>query len=106
MMVVVRFRAPDGGAERLRADLDQVRTLFGQLPGHVDTRIGRSLDEPELWVLVSRWENVGSYRRALSSFQGKYHIAPVLGRAVDEPSAYEDAGPGAELNQAGSRSLG
>ncbi|MGH8965474.1 MAG: antibiotic biosynthesis monooxygenase, partial [Actinomycetes bacterium] len=45
--------------------------------------------DPGLWVLQTRWENVGSYRRALSSYDVKVGAVPLLSRAVDEPSAYE-----------------
>ena len=45
-----------------------------------------------LWSLVSRWSDVGSYRRALSGNETKLRLTPVLLRAVDEPSAYLDPG--------------
>jgi hypothetical protein len=51
--------------------------------------VGQNLDEPTLWVLTTRWENVGSYRRALSSTRAKLEAIPVLARAIDEAGAYE-----------------
>jgi hypothetical protein len=51
-----------------------------------------NLDEPGLWALVSRWRDVGSYRRAFSGNETKLLLTPVLLRAVDEPSAYLDPG--------------
>ena len=51
-----------------------------------------NLDEPGLWALVSRWRDVGSYRRAFSGSETKLLLTPVLLRAVDEPSAYLDPG--------------
>ena len=66
--------------------------------GYVDGRIGRNLDDPTLWVLTTRWDNVGAYRRALSSYDVKLHAVPLLSRAVDEPSAYEVVEPGTVLN--------
>jgi hypothetical protein len=36
-----------------------------------------------------RWRDVGSYRRALSSYDVKVTAVPLLSRALDEPSAYE-----------------
>jgi hypothetical protein len=57
-------------------------------------------------VLVTTWENPGAYRRALSSYDVKLHAVPVLGRAVDEPGAYEIVDPDTVLNVASSRSLG
>ena len=40
-------------------------------------------------MLVTTWEHVGAYRRALSSYDVKLHAVPLLSRAIDEPSAYE-----------------
>ena len=48
-----------------------------------------NVDDPELWVLTTRWQNVGAYRRALSSYDVKVTAVPLLSRAIDEPSAYE-----------------
>ena len=59
-----------------------------------------------LWVLVTTWEGPGAYRRALSSYDVKLHAVPVLGRAVDEPGAYEIVDPDTVLNVASTRSLG
>ena len=46
---------------------------------------------------------LGSYRRALSSYEVKVGAVPVLGQAVDEPSAYELLD--GELNRAQPREL-
>jgi hypothetical protein len=74
--------------------------------GKLSIGIGRNLDDPTLWVLTTQWENVGAYRRALSSYDVKLHAVPLLSRAIDEPSAYEVVEPGAELNVGGSRGDG
>jgi hypothetical protein len=60
-----------------------------------------------LWVLETRWTNVGSYRRALSAYDVKLGAVPLLSRAIDEPSAYEvlDEGGTAALNEARPRGL-
>jgi hypothetical protein len=42
-----------------------------------------------MWSLVTRWENVGSYRRALSTNDVKMNVIPTLAQAIDEPGAYE-----------------
>ncbi len=97
MLVVNRFRV-DTGPAALRADLERVRDLLAERPGYVDGWVGRNLDEPDLWTLTTRWENVGAYRRALSSYDLKLHGVPVLSRAIDEPGAYEVVEPDAVLN--------
>ena len=57
-------------------------------------------------MLQTLWAGPGAYRRALSSYDVKLHAVPVLGRAVDEPGAYEIVDPDTDLNVASSRSIG
>lgn len=106
MLVVNRFRVAETDAETFRSDLDRARQALAERPGHLESRIGRNVDDPTLWVLTSSWEHVGAYRRALSAYDVKLHAVPVLSRALDEPSAYEWAEPGRDLNNAVTRSLG
>lgn len=107
MLVVNRFRV-ERESESFAEDLAGVLTVFASKPGYVGGAVGRNVDDPSLWVLQTRWANVGSYRRALSSYDVKVGVVPVLSRAIDEPSAYEvlgDDGAGG-LNQAVPRHLG
>ena len=106
MLVVNRFRVPDDSAEEFRSDLAGALASLSACPGHLDGRIGRNVDEPTLWVMVTTWEGPGAYRRALSSYDVKLHAVPVLGRALDEPGAYEIVEPDTVLNVASTRSLG
>lgn len=85
-MVVNRFRGGPEFGRRLQPVLDVLRTK----PGFLDAEVGQNLDEPELWVLVTRWQNVGSYRRALGGIESKMVVVPLLSEAIDEPSAYAD----------------
>ncbi|MGA8210766.1 MAG: antibiotic biosynthesis monooxygenase, partial [Nocardioidaceae bacterium] len=79
---------------------------LAERPGHLAGELGRNLDDPGLWLLATTWENVGSYRRALSSYAVKVSAVPLLSRAVDEPSAYELVRPGDPTNDARVRDLG
>ena len=106
MLVVSRFRVPEPEAVAFRADVERAAAALAERPGHVSGQVGRNVDDPELWVLATTWEHVGAYRRALSAYDVKLHAVPLLSRALDEPSAYEVAEPGGDLNRAGSRSLG
>jgi hypothetical protein len=58
-------------------------------PGYLRGTLGRSTDDPAAWLLLTEWENVGSYRRALGAFDVKMHAAPLLAAAHDLPSAFE-----------------
>ena len=79
--------------------------MLAAAAGYVDGQIGRNVDDPTLWVLMTRWANVGSYRRALSSYDVKMGAVPLLSRAIDEPSAYEAVEPGPSLNEQVPRSI-
>lgn len=64
-------------------------------PGWVRGRLGRSLDEPDCWVLTCEWEDVGTGRRGLSTGAVRIAIMPLMSRLPDEPLTYEilEAGP-------------
>jgi len=104
VLVVNRFRVPDETAEAFRADLEEALALLAQQKGYSDGRLGRNLDDPTLWTMVTGWRDVGSYRRALSSYEVKVGAVPLLSRAIDEPSAYEELD--GELNEWVPRELG
>jgi quinol monooxygenase YgiN len=106
VLVVSRFRVSAEDGEAFRAEVAAAHAVLARCAGYVDGRIGRNLDDPTLWVLTTRWDNVGAYRRALSSYDVKLHAVPLLSRAVDEPSAYEVVEPGTVLNIESTRSLG
>lgn len=109
MLVVTRLRVPGdapAAAEELRAGLQRARAILADKPGFLGGEVGRNVDDPGLWVLTTRWENVGSYRRALGSYEGKMHIQPLMVHALDEPSAYEVVREGTDLNEAQPRSIG
>ena len=90
MIVLSRFRVdPDDGGQFADEARDAVRVLAGQ-PGFVSADVGRNLDEPTLWTVTTRWTNVGSYRRALQGYDAKVAVVPLLSRAIDEPSAYDE----------------
>ncbi len=99
--------SPDPTAEQvLRSGLLQALGILAAKPGYIGGEVGRNVDDPTLWVLTTRWENVGSYRRALGSYEAKMHIQPLMMHALDEPSAYEVVEEGTDLNEAEPRSLG
>jgi quinol monooxygenase YgiN len=92
LVVVNRFRVDPGDAQAFRRDVQAALGTLGERPGYLDGCAGRNVDEPDLWVLTTTWQNVGSYRRALSAYDVKMTAVPLLSRAVDEPSAYETVG--------------
>lgn len=108
LVVVSRFRvdADDlGGAEELAGGLQVALAALAARPGYVDGHVARNLDDPGLWLLTTTWENVGGYRRALSTYDVKVNAGPLLSRAVDEPSAFETVAPGDLGNEQRPRDL-
>ena len=51
------------------SDLESALALLAEQRGYEDGRLGRNVDDPTLWVMVTRWRDVGSYRRALSQLR-------------------------------------
>ena len=91
MIVLNRFRVPDTETDTF---LDRGRAavrVLAQRDGFLSADFGRNLDDPILWTLTTRWQNVGSYRRALQGNESKMVVVPLLSLAIDEPSAYDDA---------------
>ncbi len=85
MLAISKFRDVDAD---LAAGLEAVAQFWRTCPGCVAVDVVANVDEPELWALVSRWRDIGSYRRSFGGYEAKILLTPVLLRAVDEPSAY------------------
>lgn len=86
MISVTHFRA--GAADFEQRARDALAVLAAR-PGFVRGDLGRSTDDPADWTLVTEWANVGSYRRALGNYEVKLRATPLLGEALDLPSAFE-----------------
>lgn len=103
MLVLNRFHVQpdtqDGFVERAHAAL----AALAERPGYVSGRLTRALDDPDWWTLVTEWQSVGAYRRALGGFDVKVHATPLLSESIDEPSAFEtlaSAAPGGKVEVA------
>lgn len=100
MLVLNRFivtpETQDSFAPRAHAAL----AALAERPGYLSGRLTRALDDPSYWTLVTEWESVGAYRRALGGFDVKVTAVPLLSESIDEPSAYEtlaSAEPGGQV---------
>ena len=86
MISVTHFRAADPAfADQARAALQAMAAR----PGYLRGSVGRSTDDAAAWVLVSEWESVGAYRRALGAYDVKVHATPLLAQAEDRASSFE-----------------
>ncbi|SDY93994.1 Antibiotic biosynthesis monooxygenase [Geodermatophilus africanus] len=97
MFAVTRLRVSEADAGALPAAVDVLLAALAARPGFRDGELGRCTDDDGLWALVTRWDGVGAYRRALSAAEVKLAGAPVWVHALDEPGVYlpqEERPPG------------
>lgn len=89
MLVVTRFDVPVEEADGFLRSARQALSALSAQSGFRNGSIGRAIDPPGGWVLVTRWDGIGAYRRALSAFDVRAALVPLTANAVDEPGAYE-----------------
>jgi len=91
VLVVTRHRLPLPGYAATGDALGAAKELLAVLadrPGYLRGWLARAVDDPDVLVLAHEWADVGSYRRALSSFEVKM-LWPFLQTAQDEATAFE-----------------
>ncbi len=86
MFAVTRFRTEDPAA--LLADGAALLAALRARPGFLAGEFGTAADDEGLCALLTTWDGVGSYRRALSAAEVKITGAPVWVHAIDEPGVY------------------
>lgn len=104
MIVVSRFAVPAEQVGEFAGLARSALVALGDRPGYVRGRVGRAADDPAQWVLVTEWEGIGAYRRALSAYEVKLTATPLMAWGRAEPSAFEvihalDAGQTLETRQ-------
>jgi quinol monooxygenase YgiN len=87
---ISRFQVEPASADRFRADAEVAVAQFASSVGCLGAELVRNLDDPRLWTILSRWQQVGDYRRAFNGTPAKLALIPLLSLAIDEPSAYDD----------------
>ena len=89
LTVVSRYRVVEHGTAEFLALAGPALGALAARPGFLAGELCGALDDGTLFALVTRWESVGSYRRALSHYDVKVTAVPLMYRAIDEPSAFE-----------------
>jgi len=115
VVAMLRFRLPAGAvgpagasgpASGFAAGAERALAALGRAAGYRAGRLGRAVDAPDEWVLVTEWDGPGAWRRALGGFDVKMELTPLLAHAVDAPGAFEvlvgQDGPAAPLRHHGS----
>lgn len=85
MIAVILLDADDS----IAVDAEQALRALAARPGYLRGSAGPAVDDPDSWVLATEWQRIGDYRRALGSYDVKMHATPLLARARDVPSTFE-----------------
>ena len=90
VLVLTRFRVPAAESAEFEDAAHVAVAVLSARSGAESVELVRNLDDPDLWAIVGRWTDVGSYRRALGGMESRMVVMPLLSRAIDEASAYLD----------------
>ncbi|WP_187352053.1 antibiotic biosynthesis monooxygenase family protein [Allosaccharopolyspora coralli] len=92
MLLLCRFDVTEAEVDEFVDSADRALALLTARDGCLGGELARAIEEPATWVLTIRFESVVAYRRALSGFEVREHVIPLLSRArVDVQSAHETA---------------
>lgn len=72
-----------------RSQLEKVIEVLSSSIGFVSLQLLHSPDEPNRYLVQSTWQDVGSYRRALSATPAKLVVWPFIAPMLDLPSTFE-----------------
>ena len=89
MRMVTRHVVPVGEQAAWLDAAEVALKALGAQKGFAGGEIGAAVDQPDLLLITTRWDSVGDYRRALSSFDVKMNAMPLLYGAENEPSGFE-----------------
>ncbi len=89
MIVINRFVVQPAQRAEFEHQMAAAMAVLSSKPGLGSIELVLNLDDPTLFALVSTWDRVGSYRRALSAYESKLTVVPLLSLAIDEASAYD-----------------
>ncbi|OAA28043.1 hypothetical protein UG55_100615 [Frankia sp. EI5c] len=89
VVAVLRFDVPEPSWGDFAAAGERVVAALAAQRGFRAARFGRCVDEPAAWLLVTEWAGPGAWRRALSGFDVRCELTPLLSWAQDAPGAFE-----------------
>ncbi|WP_157162875.1 antibiotic biosynthesis monooxygenase family protein [Actinoalloteichus spitiensis] len=85
--MICPFDVPDSERTRFAERAERALRLLSDQSGCLDARLARATEDARRWVLVARFESVTAYRRALSPFEVREHVVPLLAEALPAESA-------------------
>jgi hypothetical protein len=83
VLSVLRFRAV---AEP--GDVQHLADVLAARPGCTGVETGRAVEDPDVWVVVSHWADLGSCRRGVGSREIRMLGTALLGGVDDAPSVF------------------
>ncbi|GAA3857735.1 hypothetical protein GCM10022243_24150 [Saccharothrix violaceirubra] len=89
MLLACRFTVAEADASAFTDRVAKALALLTAQPGVRAGRLTRSTDQHDLFLLTVEFESVPAYRRALSPFEVREAVVPLLSTAHPEPSAFE-----------------
>lgn len=93
MIAVTRFRVPLDDAAHFTERAHRLLSALRGSPGFKSGRLGRTVDDPTLWAMITEWDGAGFYRRGLGGYEVRMLAIPLTALAIDEPGAYEVIDP-------------
>jgi hypothetical protein len=94
VLLVCSFTVPTAGTPEFTTLANRSIELLTAQPGCLRAVLGHSADEPTQWVLTVEFASVVAYRRAMSPFDVREHVIPLLSRG--EAAAYEVVADGTD----------
>jgi quinol monooxygenase YgiN len=88
VFALTRLRPTPSDVEAFELAAGELLAALAARPGWLGGELGRATEDPHTFGLLTRWDGVGSYRRALSAAEVKIAGAPVWVFAVDEPGVF------------------
>ncbi|MCP2165192.1 antibiotic biosynthesis monooxygenase family protein [Goodfellowiella coeruleoviolacea] len=90
MLLVCGFTVGPEQREGFVRRAEHALRLLTAQPGCVRAALGQATEAADRWVLTAEFASVVAYRRALSPFEVREHVVPLLAEALtDQPAAYE-----------------
>ena len=83
-MVLLRYRGTECAPL-----LDDALAVLAAVDGFEHGWIGRSPDDPDVWILGSRWRDAGALRRGLGGFDAKLALGPLQGFSTSDDLVVE-----------------
>ncbi len=84
VMVLLRYRGSDLGPL-----LDEALAVLAAGDGFDGGWVARSPDDPEMWVLGTRWCDAGALRRGLGAYSAKLVLGPLQSFGTGDDSVLE-----------------